>query len=95
MTNDKLNILNKVDALLFKAGITIDEYAEYLGLSNNKRRLIKENEALEYLCISRSAFLNQIDLGSIKRVVVGPKTIRYDLEDLNDFISQHKSEIAV
>ncbi len=88
MKRNKQNVMNTVCKLLFESNINIDEFVSYIGIKVNKR-LLKEPGAIEYLNISRGSFQEFVKSGEINEVVMGPKTIRYDIENLNDFISNH------
>ncbi len=52
-------------------------------------RLLKSKQAAEYLCISERTLWNLQNEGKIKVVRMG-RLIRFDPEDLNEFIERAK-----
>ncbi len=100
MPTSQQNVMDTVCKILFKSGISIDEFVSHIGIKVNKR-LLKEPAAIEYLNISQGSFQEFVKSGKINQVAMGPKTIRYDLENLNEFIldhtisKTHESEVAI
>lgn len=87
--SDKQEILNQIISLLVDAGFNSKDFLDVNNDANNTR-LIKERDATQYLGISRNAFHNLIKSGAIKRIIIGPKIVRYDLQELNYFILDHR-----
>jgi len=60
-----------------------------------KERLLTEKQTLKYLSISKYTLYNLVNAGDIKKVIMGPKTTRYDKNDLDAFIHNQISKIEV
>ena len=60
-------------------------------MTNEERRLLTVNEALEYLRISRPTFYRLIKQGKIKPVKIGKRTL-IDKADLDRLIEESKKD---
>ena len=57
-----------------------------------KERLLNEKQTLKYLSISKYTLYNLVRAGTIKQIVMGANTKRYDKIDLDAFIQGQKEE---
>lgn len=61
--------------------------------SDNTKRLLNVSEASQYLGISIPIFYKLVNAGKIEQVSIGVKSKRYDLKDLDIFISKNKQQV--